>query len=1201
MFGEVFRFELQYRLRQPAVYVFAAFVFFLAFMAIATDSVNIGGPIGNVARNAPYVIIRILAILCLVGLVVVAILVASAVNRDRELGTHELFFSTPLGKVSYLTGRFAGSVMLAFITMIPAAVGIWFGSVMPWQDPEHLVAFRLLPYVYALSVFVLPNLFLTGAIFFAVATLSRRGFFAYVALIALITLRVSSQEFLANLENTLLAALLDPFGYTSFELTTKYWTIVERNSTVPLLTAHLLLNRLLWMGFGLGLLFFTLIRFRMEMGEYKAVPRRVYRQELAEEAVPEPIAASIPDVRPTFTGRTCFAQWRCQTLSEVGGVLRSIPFIVIMVLGVFNLMSFLATNSGITYSGYAVGTTSHPLTRLMLIVISGAFDQFLFIVIVIYSAQMVWRERQAKTNELFGALPVPNWVPLTAKLTALAVISVAALAAAMLTAIVFQITRGHFNFELKLYLKGLFVISLSEWLLLCVFALFVQVLANRKYVGYLVMVLYFLAVQALPVMGYEHHLYLYGTTPEASYSDMNGYGHFVAPLLWFNLYWALLAVGLMLLADLLWVLGTDDRMGPRLRLVRERMTRIHVTGLGGTAIGFVLIGGWIFHNTNILNEYRTSDEKNRLRALFEQRYKQYDGLPQPRLTGVKLEVDIYPASRRADIRGHLHLVNKTDETVEKLHVRVDNDLEINAFSLSDDALETDDREVGYRIYKLDEPLAPGAPLDVSFDVSLITRGFVNNGSNVAIVENGTFLHRFAYVPGVGYNRERELQNPDDRKEHGLPPRARMASVDDIEARRNTTYSYDADRITFEATVSTSLDQIAIAPGYLQREWTDSGRRYFYYKMDAPIFNFYAFLSGRWEVRTDRWNDVDIAIYYHKTHAYNVGRMIDSIKKTLAYCTTNFSPYQHRQVRIIEFPGYRSFAQSFPNTIPFSESAHFIDDLRDEEDIDAVFYITAHEVAHQWWGHQVCGGDVQGGTMLIESMAQYSALMVMENEYGRDMMKKFLAYELDRYLRGRATERIDEMPLMLVENQPYIHYCKGSLVMYALRDYIGEEEFNAAVRKFVKATAYQDPPYTNTVEFLDYIREVMPDHLQYLIEDMFETITLYDNRAEEATFTRTDDGKHRVRLAYKSRKMRADGQGTETEIEHNDWIEIGVFGESRVNGKSTETTLYLEKHRLDAGEHEIEVTVDEEPVRAGIDPRNLLIDRVPGDNVKWISE
>src|SRR5690606_3038189 len=105
---------------------------------------------------------------------------------------------------------------------------------------------------------------------------------------------------------------------------------------------------------------------------------------------------------------------------------------------------------------------------------------------------------------------------------------------------------------------------------------------------------------------------------------------------------------------------------------------------------------------------------------------------------------------------------------------------------------------------------------------------------------------------------------------------------------------DGDWIDFEATVGTSADQVAMAPGYLQREWTEGGRRYFHYQMDAPILNFYSFLSARYEVRRDRWNDVAIEIYHHPGHEYNLDRMIESVKASLDYYPANFGPYQHRQ-------------------------------------------------------------------------------------------------------------------------------------------------------------------------------------------------------------------------------------------------------------------------------------------------------------------
>jgi aminopeptidase N len=329
-------------------------------------------------------------------------------------------------------------------------------------------------------------------------------------------------------------------------------------------------------------------------------------------------------------------------------------------------------------------------------------------------------------------------------------------------------------------------------------------------------------------------------------------------------------------------------------------------------------------------------------------------------------------------------------------------------------------------------------------------------------------------------------------------------------------------------------------------------------------------------------------------------MIDAVKKSLEYYTTNFGPYQHRQVRIIEFPGYRHFAQSFANTIPYSESSGFIARIDDEEDIDYVFNTTAHEVAHQWWAHQVVGGNVQGATMLSESLSEYSALMVMEQEYGAERMRRFLRHELDGYLEGRGGEVEQEQPLMLVENQKYIHYNKGSLVLYALRDQIGEQQLNRALARYVKEFRFQEPPYTNTVEFLDHVREVVPPHLQYLIEDLFETITLFANRTESATYTERGDGTYLVQLQVEAKKLRADGQGNETEIELDDWIDVGVFGEETLEGEQQEKLLWMEKRHITEPRTEIEVVVEERPVRAGIDPYNKLIDRDAADNVKKIS-
>jgi aminopeptidase N len=325
-------------------------------------------------------------------------------------------------------------------------------------------------------------------------------------------------------------------------------------------------------------------------------------------------------------------------------------------------------------------------------------------------------------------------------------------------------------------------------------------------------------------------------------------------------------------------------------------------------------------------------------------------------------------------------------------------------------------------------------------------------------------------------------------------------------------------------------------------------------------------------------------------------MMKGMKLALDYCTKNFSPYQNKTVRIVEFPRYAMFAQSFPASIPYSEAIGFIArvDRSSDQDVDYPLYVTAHEVAHQWWAHQVIGGDVQGATMLSESLAQYTALMVMKHEVGADQMKKFLKYEMDRYLIGRATERKKELPLERVENQQYIHYEKGSIVFYALQDYIGEDKVNQVLHDYVKDVAFQNPPYTNAAELVERLRKVVPPEYAYLIHDLFETITLYENRALSATYRQTPEGKYEVKLKVASKKLRASELGEETDVPLADWIDIGVLD---AKGKP----LYLSKHKIDRSESEFTLVVDQLPAKAGIDPLNKLVDRKPDDNTIAVSK
>ena len=225
---------------------------------------------------------------------------------------------------------------------------------------------------------------------------------------------------------------------------------------------------------------------------------------------------------------------------------------------------------------------------------------------------------------------------------------------------------------------------------------------------------------------------------------------------------------------------------------------------------------------------------------------------------------------------------------------------------------------------------------------------------------------------------------------------------------------------------------------------------------------------------------------------------------------------------------------------------------------------------------------------------------MEHEYGAGQMRKFLKYELDNYLRQRATERVKEQPLALNENQQYIHYNKASVILYALKDYIGEDTLNAVLAAFIKAKAFQDPPYTTSYEFLDQLRAGTDPKWASLIDDLFTKITFFDNRVTKATAKKRDDGKYDVTLELHAEKKYTDGIGKETAGKIDLPIDIGVFARGADGKEAHEKVLLLEKRQIADGDSTITVTVDSEPYEAGIDPYNKLVDRNSEDNRKRVT-
>src|SRR5437016_6232174 len=374
------------------------------------------------------------------------------------------------------------------------------------------------------------------------------------------------------------------------------------------------------------------------------------------------------------------------------------------------------------------------------------------------------------------------------------------------------------------------------------------------------MVLYYVATLALPAAGLQHFLYRLGRSPFPVYSDMNGYGHFVAPTFWFHLYWGAAAILLAIVTNLFWVRGTETGRRQRTQLAFARFSVPARLGFAVSALLFAGIGGHIYYNTNVLNTYRTGFQREDMQAQYEKRFKQYENLPQPRITDISTQIDLYPERRAASIQGTLQLENKTSENIDRIAVSLDSSrakLEIQKLGFTGGQTPfLEEPKLGFYLYRLASPLPPHGRIALEFALKFENPGFVNAVPNNQMVENGTFIDS-SYLPHIGYMQSAELADDSTRHKHGLDKIKRLPKLEDVTARQSNYVSPESDWINLDATVSTSPDQIAIIPGYLQKEWTENGRRYFHYKSDAPVLGFFSVNSGRYEVLRDHWKDVTL--------------------------------------------------------------------------------------------------------------------------------------------------------------------------------------------------------------------------------------------------------------------------------------------------------------------------------------------------------
>lgn len=1216
MFKTIFAFETKRWFKDYKFYLYFIIFFGLSFLIMASsvgyfDALSVTTA-SNLKMNSPMMINALISQISQFINFIIPTVIGATIYRDFKYNTHAYLYSYPFGKADYILGKFFSGLFATILITFSVGLAFLIATILPFANADLLGPVNLWAYFQSYIIFVIPNIFFVGSLVFLLVTLSRNVSTGLILVILLFIVNIIIAVSTQNIEDRYYVALFEPSGAEALGYVTKYWTVDEQNNNSIPISGVILYNRLIWIGAGIFLLglLYTLFSFNYQTFSLKRKSKKSER--LTKNNFGSIFKLNLPPVTLNYAFAERLKSAFRMSKMEFSFIIRNWIFLVFLLL----LLMFIGINGA--FLGNMYGTTTYPVTWRIISSVGGNITAFSLLLIYLFSGILIQQSAVSRMNLLVDSSPIPNWTMLLSKFIALVQMVLLIFSVGIIGCIVVQASHGYYKFEIGQYLQEFFVYGLPGAIIMIIFSLFIQNFFKNFIVGFFVILLALMIPSGLSAIGIELNIFHFNSGPGVRYSDMNGYGT-VRTFFYYKLYWLLFCGVLYGLTLLFWRRGILGGVKERLSLVGKRFTAPIAIPVLISAIAFVGLGYGIYYQTTQLTPYFKSSEWEKMQVDYENNYKKYQDYAQPRITDVYVDMNIFPEERNYHAKAKFTLVNKSETAIDTIYLDHGRNLQSIVFD-RDNKKVLEDTIFNVRLYQLTEPLMPGDTLKADIEVANLSNTWLRDRS--PIIENGTFVNNFSLFPTFGYSEGSEISHNDVREKYGLSPKERMAEPTDQRELNNTYISSDADWITFETVVSTSSDQIAIAPGYLQAEWTENDRKYFHYKMDQKMLNFYAYNSARYEVKEEKHNGVNLEIYYHKGHEYNLDRMMEGLKQSLDYYSTSFSPYQFDQARIIEFPRINgTFAQAFANTMPFSEGIGFIAKV-DEDNPNAVDYpfsVTSHEMAHQWWAHQVIGANVKGATLMSESMSEYSSLKVLENRYGKTQMHKFLKEALDSYLRGRTWEWKTENPLMLNENQQYIHYNKGSLVLYAFSDLLGEEQFNQIIQGYIADVAFQDAPYTTSLEFVQHLKNGTPDSLQYFITDMFETITLYDNKVVETKVTELSNGKFQVDIEFNVAKYRSTPEGESIYKDENghymsfgegkdkieslplkDYIEIGIFGEKEKIGKyEQDTEVYLKKHYIDQINNKISITVDEKPTEVGVDPYNKLIDIDSNDNRKKV--
>jgi ABC-2 type transport system permease protein len=441
-------------------------------------------------------------------------------------------------------------------------------------------------------------------------------------------------------------------------------------------------------------------------------------------------------------------------------------------------------------------------------------------------------------------------------------------------------------------------------------------------------------------------------------------------------------------------------------------------------------------------------------------------------------VRIEPAARTFSVRGSYLIQNHRDTTLRTVGITVGRWRDMR-WTADGDSIAPDTASHLY-VFRLARPLGPGDSVRIGFsytgDVSAPTKG--SGGAGEFITPSAVVMTGFTpfWFPYVGYvasigsdddNRFEPRSYPDDWYE-GVTPSLFGGQLP----------------MTVRTRITVPEDFIANGVGELVSDTVADGRRTSTWVTDEPVMAFNV-IAGRYTVKRGEGT----ALYYDPAHHFNVDEMLGAMNSSRRWYGEWFGTYPWKLLKVTEFPALAGYAQGFPTNISFSEGIGFL--TKSDPRTNLAFMVTAHEIAHQWWGNMLQPGRGPGANLLSEGMSHFSTMLLLEQEKG------FRAgYEVRKRFESRWAEqrRADaERKLYLIDGSKagdgVVTYEKAGWTFWMLADLMGRPDALRGMKDFIaKFRGTED--HAALQDFTAHMRGYAQDTTRYdeFVRQWFDTVS-----------------------------------------------------------------------------------------------------------------